>query len=306
MNTVTRIFSFGVLLVTLFSFHAQAQTQLPPAPYQPVQASGAQTKFFGLGGTVPVIDVKSILQAVKTYKTLKDQYMKVKSKYELAMKMSRYISNMQDRYKTISRKFHNIRPGNVFDQIESIADTANGEISDTQDFNVLSDTLFNKTSVKYIPPEQVQPTPAPGTEDPAEKQRKTSTKANLGLQKDAWKRGLVALASTSHSLKADKPKTDNLEADSLSGSEGLNSQIAVLNKINAVMLSNLKMQQDTQKLLSALVAQQNATLKAQYDANAAYENIMNEAKAAMEQVNSDMDKGADNYMEYMRTHVHYH
>src|SRR6266496_2137606 len=55
----------------------------------------------------------------------------------------------------------------------------------------------------------------------------------------------------------------NLEQDSLSGDPGLNSEVSVLNKINAANVLTLRSIQDSNKLLASLLEQQTVAAKQQ-------------------------------------------
>ena len=58
----------------------------------------------------------------------------------------------------------------------------------------------------------------------------------------------------------------NLEQDSLSGDSDLNSEVSVLNKINAADVLNLRSVQDSNKLLASLLEQQTVLAKQQREA----------------------------------------
>jgi len=77
----------------------------------------------------------------------------------------------------------------------------------------------------------------------------------------------------------------NLEADSLSSSPNMNTEIAVLNKINAAGVIALRNTQDTNKLLATLAEEQIIEAKRQRDAEAqAFNNhiqFMSQGQAAM-------------------------
>ena len=60
----------------------------------------------------------------------------------------------------------------------------------------------------------------------------------------------------------------SLEADSLSSSPDMNTEIAVLNKINAANMINVRNTQDSNKLLVALAEQQILDAKRQRDSEA--------------------------------------
>lgn len=73
-------------------------------------------------------------------------------------------------------------------------------------------------------------------------------------------------------LRANAPSVEaaiqNLENDSLSANPDLNTEIAVLNKINAAHIVNLRNTQDTNKLLVALAERQIVDAKRERDAQA--------------------------------------
>src|SRR5438552_14806141 len=58
----------------------------------------------------------------------------------------------------------------------------------------------------------------------------------------------------------------NLEQDSFSGDSGLNSEVSVLNKINAANVLTLRTAQDSNKLLASLLEQQTIMAKQQREA----------------------------------------
>jgi hypothetical protein len=61
---------------------------------------------------------------------------------------------------------------------------------------------------------------------------------------------------------------DSLESDSLSDADDLNTEVGVLNKVNAASIISVRNSQDTNKLLGSLLDQQTVVLKAQRDAQA--------------------------------------
>lgn len=61
---------------------------------------------------------------------------------------------------------------------------------------------------------------------------------------------------------------DNLENDSLSDSDSLNTEVGVLNKINAAGIINVRNSQDTNKLLASVLDHQMVEAKARRDAQA--------------------------------------
>jgi hypothetical protein len=82
----------------------------------------------------------------------------------------------------------------------------------------------------------------------------------------------VAAIETVGRLRANAPVVEaaiqNLEADSLSGDPDMNTEVAVLNKINAANVIQLHGAQDTNKLLVTLAEQQLLDAKRKRDAEA--------------------------------------
>lgn len=82
----------------------------------------------------------------------------------------------------------------------------------------------------------------------------------------------IAGMQTLGSLRANAPAVEaairNLESDSLSNDPSMNSEVALLNKIGAANVVNLRNGQDTNKLLGALTEEQIIAAKRQRDAEA--------------------------------------
>ena len=76
---------------------------------------------------------------------------------------------------------------------------------------------------------------------------------------------------------------NNLEEDSLSDDPGLNSEVGVLNKINATNTLTLRSIQDSNKLLASLLEQQTIAAKQQREmtTNAINAEISRQASLAM-------------------------
>lgn len=103
-----------------------------------------------------------------------------------------------------------------------------------------------------------------------------------GDQQDQLKRNYATLEirdgssinsmTTLGTIRGNAPQVENaiagLEADSLSSDPSLNTEVGVLNKINAATVISLRNTQDSNKLLSSLLEQQLASEKAHRDAEA--------------------------------------
>jgi hypothetical protein len=91
----------------------------------------------------------------------------------------------------------------------------------------------------------------------------------------------------------------NLEQDSFSGDSSLNSEVSVLNKINAAGVLTLRTVQDSNKLLASLLEQQTILAKQQRDvaANAINTDIGRQAAVAdnMAQVTGTITNSLQNF-----------
>ncbi len=91
----------------------------------------------------------------------------------------------------------------------------------------------------------------------------------------------------------------NLEQDSFSGDSGLNSEVSVLNKINAAGVLTLRTLQDSNKLLASLLEQQTILAKQQREAttNTINADIARQASLAgnMAQVSGSLTNSLENF-----------
>src|SRR5207249_688833 len=94
-------------------------------------------------------------------------------------------------------------------------------------------------------------------------------------------------------------RMNNLEQDSLSDDASLNSEVQVLNKINATNVLTLRSIQDSNKLLASLLEQQTVAAKQQREttANAINTDIARRANLAgnMAQVTSTLTDSLQNF-----------
>ncbi len=79
---------------------------------------------------------------------------------------------------------------------------------------------------------------------------------------------MATIGSIRGSAEDVQTQIGNLEDDSFSGDSGLNSEVSVLNKINAAGVLTLRTVQDSNKLLASLLEQQTILAKQQRDSTA--------------------------------------
>jgi hypothetical protein len=96
-----------------------------------------------------------------------------------------------------------------------------------------------------------------------------------------------------------KDQIANLEQDSLSSDPNLNTEVSVLNKINAAGVLTLRTLQDSNKLLTSLVEQQTILAKQQREAttNSINADILRRANLAgnLAQVTGTMTDSLQNF-----------
>src|SRR5262249_5475626 len=96
-----------------------------------------------------------------------------------------------------------------------------------------------------------------------ERARVESQYASVELSDGANQNALIAIGAIRANSDKLQEQINNLEQDSLSDDPALNSEVGVLNKINATGVLTLRSVQDSNKLLASLLEQQIITAKQQ-------------------------------------------
>ena len=104
--------------------------------------------------------------------------------------------------------------------------------------------------------------------DASELGRVQSQYASIELVDGANMNAMATIGAIRGSADNVQTQIGNLEDDSFSGDSGLNSEVSVLNKINAAGVLTLHTVQDSNKLLASLLEQQTIIAKQQRDATA--------------------------------------
>ena len=102
--------------------------------------------------------------------------------------------------------------------------------------------------------------------DASELGRVQSQYASVQLVDGANMNAMATIGSIRGTADNIQTQIANLEQDSFSGDSGLNSEVSVLNKINAAGVLTLRTVQDSNKLLASLLEQQTILAKQQRDA----------------------------------------
>jgi hypothetical protein len=99
--------------------------------------------------------------------------------------------------------------------------------------------------------------------DPVELERVQSQYASVQLVDGANVNAMATIGSIRGSAQDTQTQIGNLEQDSFSGDSGINSEVSVLNKINAAGVLTLRTVQDSNKILASLLEMQTIIAKQQ-------------------------------------------
>ena len=213
---------------------------------------------FGFGGIV--YDPTNYHNAVLRYFQLQQQliqlrnsYAELVSQYQLALQMARNLENMPARYRAQFSQWRNVT---ALDQYRNTAGWVNGA---------------NSGQLETVSSGYRQATTALGTYDqaalsgmtPDELTRVKSQYASVELADGASTNALATIGAIRGNAQMLERQINNLEQDSLSGDSGVNSEVQVLNKINAANVLTLRSIQDSNKLLTSLLEQQTVSAKQQ-------------------------------------------
>jgi hypothetical protein len=132
-----------------------------------------------------------------------------------------------------------------------------------------------------------------------EQARVKSQYASVELSDGANTTAMAAIGSIRGNAQNVQTQIANLEQDSLSADPNLNTEVSVLNKINAAGVLTLRTLQDSNKLLASLLEQQTIIAKQQREAttNAINTDISRRANLAgnMAQVNGTLTESLQNF-----------
>jgi hypothetical protein len=217
--------------------------------------------IFGIGDIV--FDPSNYAQAIEQVMRLEQQYMQLVQTYQMIRSQYEHLQNMARRVPVdMKRRYRaELTPWN-----QSTASNASGATGRwTAGINKGIDVLDG-----YL--EAVQSLTPLGTaleNIPADQRRRVqSNYATVELADGANVAAMETIGRLRGSAGAVEAAIQGLEDDSLSASPEMNTEIAVLNKINAANLISIRTAQDSNKLLVALAESQIIDGKRKRDAEA--------------------------------------
>jgi hypothetical protein len=189
---------------------------------------------------------------------LQKTYAKVTAQLNLAIQMATFIRNMPARYRALFSQWRNVTSLNTFGNTGSWISGINSGLLPTIHTGYLAST----TGLSQYSPAELSGM------DPHEMRHVQSQYASIELADGANINAMATIGSIRGSAQRVEDQIGNLEQDSFSSDSDLNSEVSVLNKINAAGVLTLRTLQDSNKLLASLLEQQTILAKQQRDAAA--------------------------------------
>src|SRR5713226_1342799 len=228
-------------------------------------ASQAQ---FGSGGIVydPTNYANAVLrysQLVQQLAQLRQTYQQVLNQYNLALQMSRNLQNMPARYRATFSQWRTFTANDLYGNTRGWVGSANGSGPQTVS------PAYQQATIPLLAYSQADLNAI----NPADARNLKSVYASLQLSDGANVSALTTVGNVRANAQTVQQQIANLEQDSLSSDAGLNTEVGVLNKINASNVLTLRTLQDANNLRVAALEQQVLQAKQQRDTDTANLNF---------------------------------
>jgi hypothetical protein len=220
---------------------------------------------------------------------LRASYAQLVAQYNFAVQMARNIQNMPARYRAQFSQWHN---GSALDTYGNTGTWITGINSGQAG---LVSTGYQQATTQLLPYNQAQLTGM----NADELARVESQYATVQLADGANTTAMATIGGIRGNAQDIQAQIGNLEQDSLSNDSDLNTEVAVLNKINASGVLTLRTLQDSNKLLASLLEEQTVFAKQQREAttNTINADIQRQASLAanMQQVTGTLSDSLQNF-----------
>jgi hypothetical protein len=194
---------------------------------------------------------------------MQKSYAKITGQLNLALQMAQFIRNMPARYRALFSQWRKVTSLNTFGNTVSWINGINTGVLP----NINTGYLKSTTSLSPYSSYELSGM------DPAELGRVQSQYASVELADGANMNAMATIGAIRGTADGIETQIGNLEQDSFSGDASLNSEVSVLNKINAASVLTLRTLQDSNKLLASLLEQQTILAKQQRDQTTGAINI---------------------------------
>jgi hypothetical protein len=202
---------------------------------------------------------------------LQKSYGQLVAQYNFALRMAQNIQNMPARYRALFSQWRNVTSLNTFGNTGSWVTGINSGLFPT------ITTGYQKSTTQLLPYGADQLSGM----DSAELTRAQSQYASIELADGANMNAMATIGSIRGNAQTVEAQIANLEQDSFSNDSDLNTEVSVLNKINAAGVLTLRTLQDSNKLLASLLEQQTILAKQQREATTNLINADIERRASL-------------------------
>jgi hypothetical protein len=224
-------------------------------------ALGVGTASAQFGGIVydPTNYANAVLrynQLIQQLAQLRQTYQQILNQYNLALRMAQNLQNMPARYEAQFSEWRNVVAQNTFGNTGNWVNGMNTGILDSVNSG------YQQSTIPLLPYDgQVL-----SAMTPAEQNRVESQYASVELADGANVTAMATIGAIRANAQSIQNQINNLEQDSLSDDPDLNTEVSVLNKINATNVLTLRTAQDSNKLLLSLLEQNVIASKQQREA----------------------------------------
>ena len=202
--------------------------------------------------------VQQIAQANQLYTTTIQTTRNVIANYNLAMRMAQQIENMPARYKALFSQWRNTFASDRYGNVTGWVNGINSGLTS------LAGPGYGQATTALLPYGGDQLSGM----DSNELARVRSQYATVELADGANTTAMEAIGSIRSSAQDIQTQIGNLEGDSFSDDSDLNTEVSVLNKINAAGVLTLRTLQDSNKLLASMLEEQTILAKQQRESTA--------------------------------------
>ena len=263
-----------VFLIVMGLAVGTASAQFGGVVYDPTNYANALKRYFQLQ--------QQLIQ-------LKNSYSQLVAQYNLAVQMAKNIQNMPARYRAQFSQWRNTLAQDTYGNTGGwVSGINSGQLP-----NVNTGYRQATTQLLGYSPDVLSGMNAD------ELARVKSQYASVELSDGANTTAMATVGSIRGNAQSVQTQIANLEQDSLSSDPNLNTEVSVLNKINAAGVLTLRTLQDSNKLLASLVEQQTILAKQQREAttNTINADIQRRASIAgnLAQVTGTMTNSLQNF-----------
>jgi hypothetical protein len=264
----------GVVLAVLLLLPVASRAQFGGIVYDPTNYANALLRYNQL--------VQQLIQ-------LKQTYEQVLNEYNLALQMSKNLENMPARYRATFSQWRNFTANDVYGNTMGWVGAVNG--AGTQSVS----PAYQRATIPLLTYSQADLNAI----NAADAQNLKSAYASLELTDGANVSALTTVGNIRANSQTIQQQIANLEQDSFSGDAALNTEVSVLNKINASNVLTLRTLQDANNLRVAALEQQVLQAKQQRDTEATNLNFAIQMRQQLTQnlapFNSNLTQSIGNY-----------